>query len=280
MTNIWNWVKTRIKNNRYKAGFAAILAVALLLGYCTNAEAAETDRAPLSVTQERLLNAGDVETFYVYNNSKFNSDVTSTHDFGALWAPFDFLTLGASSYYADGSENGVGDVFVFGTASVGNLFGFDVRPSVGVNVPNGFDVAVPAPEQISSGTYDLQPALTLVGDLGPFEAGAQYVGVFRLGDNDGGYTLGDENAVKSWLSIEALDGVVAFAAAEAMFVGSGEGVFAPSSYESVLVGGGLRTTVYGFQLTGEAYLPVHEDFSGVANFNEQRVFRLGVQRTF
>ena len=151
---------------------------------------------------------------------------------------------------------------------------------MGVVIPNGFDAADPAPQFVGTGSFSLQPAVSLVGNVGPFGAGAQYVGVYRLDDAPNGVRLGDENTVKAWLSTTAFNNVVVFAGGEAAFVESADGLMFDTGSESVLLGGGARVTVAGFDVSGEAYFPVYEDYDSLAAFNEQRVFRLGVQRSF
>lgn len=267
--------------SKHKKKLIAGLVIVVLLALVTNkAEAAEADRAPLGVTQERLLSSGDVEPFYTYENAKFNGSASSSHGFGVMLGLADFLTVGASTAYVDGlTENGVGDFFVFGTLDAGNLLGLDIRPSLGVVIPNGFDQGVLSAVEVSDGSYSLQPSLALVGDLGPFGVGAQYVGVFRLDDNDNGTRLGDENTVKAWASSTLFNNVVLFAAAEANFVESTSGLAFADGSENVLLGGGARVTLAGFEVAGEVYFPVYEKFD-LASANDQRVFRLGVQRSF
>ena len=277
MANLLN----TLTNNKWKVFGVVALVIAVAL-WTTNSDAAELDQAPLGVTQERLLGQWEVEPFYTYENSKFNGDATARHNFGALVGVLDNrLTVGASTYYADVSNNRLGDVFVFGTANVGNLFGVSVVPSVGLLIPNGFENGDPFGQQVSAGSYSLQPALALVGDVGPLQVGAQYVGVFRLDDNPRGRQLGDVNTIKAWASATVFDNVTVYATGEAEFVGdtsNGNFQFADDS-ESVLLGAGARARVYGFEVAGEVLFPVYEEFSR-ASFNEQRVFRLGVQRAF
>lgn len=259
---------------------AAVLAIVAISLVTSRADAAEPDRAPIAVTQERLLDVGEVETFYSYSNRKFNGNVTSNHDFGAMLGLTDFLTVGASTYYADTANSRVGDFFVFGTLDAGDLFGFEVRPSLGVSIPNGFNAADPTLQFVSSGSTDLQPAVSVIGNVGPLGVGAQYVGVFRLDNAPNGLTLGDENTLKAWASSTMFNNVVVYAAAEAAFVESGTGFAFDTGSEAVLLGAGARTTLAGFELSGEAFFPVYEDYDSLAAFNEQRVFRLGVQRSF
>lgn len=270
-----------LKNNKWKV-VTGLVAAVLLVAFVSSASAAEVDRAPVSVTQERVLDSGDTEFFYVYNNEKTSGvGVTSSHAFGGLWAPFDFVTVGASTDYNDSVANGFGDVFVSGTASV-NLLGVDVRPSVGVSIPNGFVEGSPAANQFSSGSVDLVPALTVLvgGDTG-LQLGAQYKGVFRVDNNNDSYAFGDENLVTGWASVQPVDYASVYVFANAKFVGESTGVFVADSYESVSVGAGVNTYVSGFRVSAEASVPVVDEYNGLtAAFEEARTVRVGVQRAF
>ncbi len=57
---------------------------------------------------------------------------------------------------------------------------------------------LPYPMQLGSGTVDLFPGLTYSGGLGKVSWGAQAIGTIRLGNNNQGYTLGDEYEVSTY----------------------------------------------------------------------------------
>lgn len=273
--------------------FAA--TVALFAVACAPAHASEADTAPIAVTQERLLAAGDFEVFGTFEDAKFdgNQDAQLVR-FGGLFAPTDTFTLGASSTYINESGQ-LGDLVLFVTADAGDLVGLDVRPSLGINIPVDYEnvnsvggVTVPSLQvpftTNSSGTVDLLPALAVLGSVGPFDAGAQYSGEIRFDENDDDFTYGDEHVLAGWLSTEtSIDGLSFYGAGEYTYTGDISGVagLGDTSSEVLLVGAGAKSEFAGFTLKGEAYIPVVEDFnSSVAQFAEVRTVRVSLQRTF
>lgn len=272
-----------IWDNKIKFGLGA----AFLLGWlfmANRAAAEEYDRGPISVTQERILDAGKIAFEYTYGNNKFDGNVTAQHGFDAKLAPTGWLTLGASSYYADAAQNGFGDLFVYGTVDAGNILGIEIIPSLGLSIPNGFNHHFGF-DQISSGTYDLQPAVALITDVGPLQLGAQWVGVYRLDDNKLDFALGDKNTAKAWVSVTPWKQVTLFAFAQSDFVQNLDPPpyvkFANTSFDTVFVGAGARTSVEGFSLRGELMFPVLENYDATfAGINNQRVFKVSLSKTF
>ncbi len=57
---------------------------------------------------------------------------------------------------------------------------------------------LPYAMQMGSGTWDLLPSLTYVGQAGDFGWGGQYTANVRTGENSEGYTLGDKHAFTGW----------------------------------------------------------------------------------
>lgn len=66
---------------------------------------------------------------------------------------------------------------------------------------------LPYPMQIGSGTLDLEPGLTYLGNAGAINWGGQAKAVLRLGTNDEGYTLGDRFEATAWASYDLADWV-------------------------------------------------------------------------
>jgi len=52
--------------------------------------------------------------------------------------------------------------------------------------------------QLGSGTYDLVPAVTYSKSLGIWNVGGQATYIYRIGENDNDYTLGDQLEVTAW----------------------------------------------------------------------------------
>ncbi|MEM9402195.1 MAG: transporter [Pseudomonadota bacterium] len=59
---------------------------------------------------------------------------------------------------------------------------------------------MPYPMQLGSGTYDLIAGLTYNRFLDTWSWGGQWLSTIRTGDNDEGYTLGDEHQLTGWIA--------------------------------------------------------------------------------
>ena len=57
---------------------------------------------------------------------------------------------------------------------------------------------LPYPMQLGSGTFDLLPGITYLGQYNDMSWGSQLSGVVRLGENDRDYTLGDVLDITAW----------------------------------------------------------------------------------
>ncbi len=66
------------------------------------------------------------------------------------------------------------------------------------NTPVGADSRLPYPMQLGSGTVDLFPGLTYTGLRNDVSWGFQFVQTLRLGQNDQGYSVGDNYQVTSY----------------------------------------------------------------------------------
>lgn len=65
-------------------------------------------------------------------------------------------------------------------------------------IPGPGETRLPYPMQIGSGTWDLLPGITYLGQANTWSWGAQLSGVIRLGENDEGYTLGNVGQLTAW----------------------------------------------------------------------------------
>lgn len=158
------------------------------------------------------------------------------HMFGVMYAPSDRITLMAMLNYIDkemdhvtymgGAGTNVLGEFTTRTSGLGDtrisalvsLYGsrqHSVHATVGVSLPTGEqdeedriltpmnmrpEVRLPYPMQLGSGTYDVIGGLTYTGGYAEWGWGAQWQSLWRTGDNDEGYTLGDEHQFSGWLS--------------------------------------------------------------------------------
>ncbi|MEM7727622.1 MAG: transporter [Cyanobacteria bacterium P01_A01_bin.45] len=147
------------------------------------------------------------------------------HMFGAMYAPTDNLTLMAMLPYITKEMDHVtrnGTRFTTNSEGFGDLktsalytildknkqrihlnFGFSF-PTGSINerddTPNGNDTILPYPMQIGSGTFDLLPGITYLGQSKDGSWGAQAAGTLRLGKNSNDYRLGNEFQLTGWIA--------------------------------------------------------------------------------
>ena len=149
---------------------------------------------------------------------------TQMHMVGGMYAPSDNLTLSfmipvldkqMDHLVANGTTfqtqtSGIGD-FKFGgllkffekgnTQSHLNLMMSAPTGSItetGFVPPAGAVVRLPYPMQLGSGTWDLNPGITYLGQCNDFSWGMQLLGTIRLGENDEHYSLGDDITANVW----------------------------------------------------------------------------------
>jgi hypothetical protein len=67
-----------------------------------------------------------------------------------------------------------------------------------VPMSGGMDVRLPYPMQLGSGTFDLVPGMTYIGQVEDWTWGLHSRGTIRLGDNDNDYRLGNVWLVTGW----------------------------------------------------------------------------------
>ena len=113
-------------------------------------------------------------------------------------------------------SSGIGDI------SIGGLYKFYdeknqrahlnisvVLPTAGVE-ESEHGMLLPYGMQLGSGTWDLRPGITWLGQLGSFSYGAQVMATIRLEDeNDAGYALGDRLDTTAWLAQQLTNGLSA-----------------------------------------------------------------------
>jgi len=75
----------------------------------------------------------------------------------------------------------------------GSIDEMDTTPASGGN-----DVQLPYPMQLGSGTFDLLPGITYLGESDDWSWGAQASAVVRLGENSNHYTLGNRYDLTGW----------------------------------------------------------------------------------
>lgn len=144
------------------------------------------------------------------------------HMLGGMWAPTDEVTLMLMLPHVRNEMDHVtrmGGTFTTESEGVGDLkaaalinslqWGCQkIHINAGVSFPTGSidekdetpmgRVRLPYPMQIGSGTFDLHPGLTYLGQRDGGSWGGQISGTVHLGENDNDYTLGDRICGTTW----------------------------------------------------------------------------------
>jgi len=149
------------------------------------------------------------------------------HMFELMYAPTERLTLMAMGQYKLNSmdhqttnasftarSEGFGDSSVMALYQLlgyGRRYGNQLFLNAGLSLPTG---AIDAEDlgslleyslQLGSGTFDLLPGLTYVGQTEDLVWGAQARGTIRLGENDHEYRLGNAYRINLWSSYRVTD---------------------------------------------------------------------------
>ncbi len=158
------------------------------------------------------------------------------HMFGVMYAPLERVTLMAMLNYVDKSmehitfagatgttrlgtfkteTSGLGDTSLTALIRLAGDHSQRWHATLGVSLPTGDtdetdtiltpmntrpSPRLPYPMQLGSGTYDVIAGLTHARNWERWGFGAQWRSTVRTGDNDEGYTLGDEHRLQAWLS--------------------------------------------------------------------------------
>ncbi|MGH1365443.1 MAG: transporter [Calditrichia bacterium] len=232
------------------------------------------------------------------------------HMLGAMYAPIENLTLilmlpvlsnemdhltrsGATFTTA---SSGLGDVSLSGMIVLRRFGNQQIHVTAGASFPTGSleakDVTpasapneslLPYPMQLGSGTIDLKPGLTYLGQQNTLSWGAQISGAFRLGENSEDYTLGNRLEFTSWgakMFTSSFSGSVRIAysawgdidGANAAFAGAVTNRFVPTVFTDLRGGkrldGGLGVNfsfsgaLSGLRFAVEGLLPVYQSLDG------------------
>lgn len=148
---------------------------------------------------------------------------TQMHMFGLMYAPTDYVTLIGMIPYVKKEMNhvtrmgtrfktkseGLGDIKFTGLIKIFDNYSQRVHLNAGLSFPTGSidkkdatpmgpNQQLPYPMQLGSGTWDLLPGITYLGQYRTLSWGSQISGVIRLGENDRDYTLGDQFDATAW----------------------------------------------------------------------------------
>jgi hypothetical protein len=173
------------------------------------------------------------------------------HPFFGLLKPDETLTH---------TSGDIGDTTV---AAIMPLFGEDAQridASLGVSVPTG-SVSVRRSgtnqyldygQQLGSGTWDIEPALTYNASAAPLFWGAQASAALRLQDhNSAGYRLGNVYRATAWTGVDIFDWLSATVRGAYSDEGALSGSFGPH----------LEPEVVGFRLVGDEHIPIYSSVS-------------------
>jgi hypothetical protein len=111
-------------------------------------------------------------------------------------------------------SEGLGDIKLSGMRRVWHSDGQTAHLNLGLSVPTGSidetddtpmtpgnqEAQLPYPMQLGSGTWDLQPGLTWLGESGDRSWGAQALLTLRTGENANDYRLGNRQDLTSWVA--------------------------------------------------------------------------------
>ena len=147
------------------------------------------------------------------------------HMVGVMHAPTDRLTLMVMASLLTNEMNlrtrmGVNFTTVgqgFGDTHISALYGLfnqnqqSMHVNLGVSIPTGSinerdatpmeaNAPLPYPMQTGSGTWDVLPGITYLGQTERISWGAQLSGVVRLGENKRGYTWGNAFQATGWMA--------------------------------------------------------------------------------
>jgi hypothetical protein len=138
-----------------------------------------------------------------------NDDVTVMLMVPYLDAEMDHVTRTGAKFTT--RTNGIGDVKLSSLINLQKWKGGQLNLNAGISIPTGSidekddtpagaNQHLPYPMQLGSGTYDLMPGLTYLGNSDALSWGAQGIGTFRLSDNDNDYSLGDRFNLTTWIA--------------------------------------------------------------------------------
>lgn len=227
------------------------------------------------------------------------------HMFGFMFAPSDFFTLMVGIPYIELSmdhvtraggkfttkANGLGDLRVTGLVTLLEEVGHKIHLNAGVSLPSGdinrrddtpvmSDAPLPYPMQLGSGTVDLLPGVTYVGQNLDLSWGSQLSGTVRLGENSNDYTLGNRIDWSSWGAYQIQEWISASLRTRLQRWGNIDGADPRLNPNSVPTAdpdrrGGTRLdlglginlyapsgTLQGGRLAAEFLVPIYQDLDG------------------
>ena len=246
------------------------------------------------------------------------------HMLGAMYAPNDKITLMAMFNYLSMEMDHVsrmGGMFTteasgFGDTNLSLLYRFfnrsknTLHAQIGFSIPTGSitkrdatpasapnEVELPYPMQVGSGTFDSNFALTYLSQGDKTSFGSQLKGVFRLGENDRNYRLGNRYGLNNWFAIKAAEWLSFSVRLEGLLTDEIEGadpnlnpmmVITADTANSggLFLNGGLGFNVYvpsgglkNLRLGFEIASPLYQDLNGI-QLKTKETITFGTQYSF
>jgi len=138
-----------------------------------------------------------------------SDDLTLMFMFPYIIASMDHQTRPGARFTTD--SDGPGDIKISGLYKLAQWVGQQIHANLGVSLPTGSieerddtpamaNAKLPYPMQLGSGTFDILPGVTYLGQSGDYSWGAQARGTVRLGRNSSGYSLGDRGGLSVWIA--------------------------------------------------------------------------------
>ncbi|HYQ73424.1 MAG TPA: transporter [Gammaproteobacteria bacterium] len=173
------------------------------------------------------LSDAEVLADFMVTPTKMTTDM---HMAGAMYAVSDDLTLMVmvpwlkkhmdhltrmGTTFSTSSE-GLGDVKVSGLLALKRWDQQQIHLNLGISMPTGDinesddtpamqNARLPYPMQLGSGTWDLLPGITYLGQHDEYSWGGQLLSTLRIGENDNDYTLGNRFEASGWGAYEFSD---------------------------------------------------------------------------
>ena len=143
------------------------------------------------------------------------------HMLGLMYAPSDKLTMMLMSNYQEKSmtminmmgvkssmeSSGWGDTSLTAYYNLYKKANSSAHIGLGISAPTGSTdeklsstAHQPYPMQLGSGTWDLKPTITWLGQCENWSYGGQASGTIHLGENNNNYTLGDSATLTGWVN--------------------------------------------------------------------------------
>ena len=228
-------------NNKTTTTLLACLALGSIETSADWSSARPDGHAPIGVMGEHRHKKGDWMASYRYMSMEMEgvddapaytmrptSMDMEMHMLGMMYATSDRLTWMLMANHMDknmemamqangaaGSpmhSEGWGDLTITGMYELSNWGKETLFASLGLGIPTGsideksaMGTQLPYGMQLGSGTWDIRPGVTYLGQTDIYSWGAQISGLFRTGDNDQDYQLGSIVTGTVWASRKMSD---------------------------------------------------------------------------